>query len=196
MPLSVRSIVEVLPAARRPPLRSPVVVSIAGAARRAVKLFEPLGRKCPFTSITRSVATGETTHNSPAVLSGNTPALATLVLLDEQLQWMLANGGLDWCVERCRTSAAHLYEWAGASSFASPFVSDPMQRSSVVGTIDLEGVDAHDVNVALRANGIVDTDGYRKLARNQIRVGMFPSVEPDDVARLTACIDHVVEALV
>jgi len=135
-------------------------------------------------------------ENSVANQTYNTPALATLVLLDEQLQWMLANGGLDWCVERCRTSAAHLYEWAGASSFASPFVSDPMQRSSVVGTIDLEGVDAHDVNVALRANGIVDTDGYRKLARNQIRVGMFPSVEPDDVARLTACIDHVVEALV
>lgn len=133
--------------------------------------------------------------NSVANQTYNTPALATLVLLDEQIRWMLANGGLDWCVERSRQSAAHLYGWAEASSYASPFVADPMQRSSVVGTIDLEGVAAADINTALRANGIVDTDSYRKLGRNQLRVGMFPAVDPDDVARLTACIDHVVDAL-
>ncbi len=125
----------------------------------------------------------------------NTPALATLVLLDEQVQWMLANGGLDWCVDRCRTSAQHLYSWAETSQYATPFVADPMQRSNVVGTIDLQGVEAHDVNVALRANGIVDTDSYRKLGRNQLRIGMFPAVDPDDVLALTRCIDHVVEAL-
>jgi len=133
--------------------------------------------------------------NSVANQTYNTPALATLVLLDEQIRWMLTNGGLDWCVTRTRNSAAHLYNWAAESSYASPFVADPMQRSTVVGTIDLEGVEAHDVNVALRANGIVDTDSYRKLGRNQLRVGMFPAVEPDDVQQLTECIDHVVAAL-
>jgi phosphoserine aminotransferase len=133
--------------------------------------------------------------NSVANQTYNTPALGTLVLLNEQIQWMLANGGLDWCVGRTRNSAAHLYNWAEARPYASPFVTDPMQRSNVVGTIDLDGVDAHDVNVALRANGIVDTDSYRKLGRNQLRVGMFPAVEPDDVRRLTECIDHVVAAL-
>jgi phosphoserine aminotransferase len=117
------------------------------------------------------------------------------VLLDEQVKWTLSNGGLDWCVERCRKSAEHLYSWAAASSYATPFVADPMQRSTVVGTIDIEGVAAADVNAALRANGIVDTDSYRKLGRNQLRIGMFPAVEPDDVLQLTKCIDHVVEAL-
>ena len=134
-------------------------------------------------------------ENSVANQTYNTPALATLVLLDEQVRWMLSNGGLDWCVDRCRTSADHLYSWAEASSYATPFVVDPMQRSSVVGTIDLEGVEAHHVNVALRANGIVDTDSYRKLGRNQLRVGMFPAIESSDVQRLTECIDHVVAAL-
>jgi phosphoserine aminotransferase len=133
--------------------------------------------------------------NSVANQTYNTPALSTLVLLNEQVKWMLENGGLDWTVDRCRTSATHLYGWAEASSYATPYVADPMQRSSVVGTIDLTGVEAHDVNVALRANGIVDTDSYRKLGRNQLRIGMFPAVEPDDVRKLTRCIDHVVAAL-
>jgi phosphoserine aminotransferase len=123
--------------------------------------------------------------------------LATLVLLNEQLQWMLDNGGLGWCVDRCRMSSSYLYNWATASAYATPFVADPAQRSAVVGTIDLdESVRADDVCTALRANGIVDTDSYRKLGRNQLRIGMFPSVEPDDVALLTGCIDYVVEALV
>ncbi|MFZ4719287.1 MAG: phosphoserine transaminase [Ilumatobacteraceae bacterium] len=133
--------------------------------------------------------------NSVANQTYNTPALGTLVLLDEQIRWMLSHGGLDWCVDRCRTSAGHLYSWAEASSYATPFVADAMQRSNVVGTIDVDGVSANDVNAALRANGIVDTDSYRKLGRNQLRIGMFPAVEPDDVLALTRCIDHVVEAL-
>ncbi len=135
-------------------------------------------------------------NNSLANQTYNTPALATLVLLDEQLKWMLVNGGLQWCVDRCRTSSSHLYEWATASAYATPFVTDPAQRSAVVGTIDLDdSVRADDVSAALRANGIVDTDSYRKLGRNQLRIGMFPAVEPDDVAMLTGCIDYVVEAL-
>jgi phosphoserine aminotransferase len=126
----------------------------------------------------------------------NTPALATLVLLNEQIRWMLDNGGLEWCVSRCRMSSGHLYDWATDSTYASPFVTDPAQRSAVVGTIDLDdAVRADDVSTALRANGIVDTDSYRKLGRNQLRIGMFPAVEPDDVAMLTGCIDYVVEAL-
>ena len=134
--------------------------------------------------------------NSLANQTYNTPALATLVLLNEQIQWMLGNGGMTWCVDRCRTSAAHLYDWAAASSYATPFVADPAQRSSVVGTIDLDDrVKADDVCAALRAHGIVDTDSYRKLGRNQLRIGMFPAVEPDDVVQLTRCIDHLVGAL-
>ena len=126
----------------------------------------------------------------------NTPALATLVLLREQLRWMLENGGLEWCVDRCCESSRHLYEWAEASTYASPFVRDPAQRSAVVGTIDLdESVRADDVCAALRVNGIVDTDSYRKLGRNQLRIGMFPAVEPQDVVQLTACIDYVVDVL-
>ncbi len=133
--------------------------------------------------------------NSIANQTYNTPALGTLVMLDEQLRWMLDHGGLSWCAERSRTSSATLYGWAEARSWASPFVTDPAKRSDVVGTIDLEGVDANDVCAALRANAIVDTDSYRKLGRNQLRVGMFPAVEPADVAALTACIDFVVETL-
>jgi len=133
--------------------------------------------------------------NSRADQTLNTPALATLFLLDQQLQWMLANGGMDFAVGRCRRSAATLYGWAEASRYATPFVADPKMRSAVVGTVDLEGVDATAVNRVLRANGVVDTDAYRKLGRNQLRVGMFPAVDPDDVAALTACIDHVVAAL-
>jgi phosphoserine aminotransferase len=125
----------------------------------------------------------------------NTPALATLFLLDQQTQWLNDQGGLTWAVARCRESSASLYDWAQARPWATPFVADPAQRSSVVGTIDLDGVDANEVCAQLRANGIVDTDSYRKLGRNQLRIGMFPAVEPDDVRRLTACIDVVVEEL-
>jgi phosphoserine aminotransferase len=125
----------------------------------------------------------------------NTPAVATLFLLDQQVQWMNTNGGLGWTVARCGESSAHLYSWAEAASYTTPFVARPADRSLVVGTIDIAGVDAGDINKALRANGIVDTDSYRKLGRNQLRVGMFPAVDPADVMALTACIDHVVAAL-
>ena len=126
----------------------------------------------------------------------NTPALATLVMLDAQLDWMLGNGGLGWAAGRSATSAATLYGWAEARDWATPFVADPAQRSNVVGTIDLDdAIDANDVCTILRANGILDTDAYRKLGRNQLRIGMFPAIEPSDVEALTHCIDHVVGQL-
>jgi len=124
----------------------------------------------------------------------NTPAVATLLLLADQVDWMLSGGGLDWCVARTRESSGHLYGWAAQTSFATPFVADPAKRSLVVGTIDFdERVDAAALAKTLRANGILDVEPYRKLGRNQLRVGMFPAVEPADVQALTACIDWVVE---
>jgi phosphoserine aminotransferase len=126
----------------------------------------------------------------------NTPAIATLVLMAEQLTWLLARGGLDWAAHRTATSAQHLYGWAGARDWASPFVTDPAARSTVVGTIDLSPtIDAARVAAVLRANGVVDVEPYRKLGRNQLRVAMFPAIDPGDVQALTACIDHVVERL-
>ena len=134
-------------------------------------------------------------ENSRAEQTYNTPALATLFLLADQLRWMLGNGGLGWCVARSRRSAEVLYGWAEARAWAQPFVAAPAERSTVVGTIDLTGVDATTVSAVLRANGIVDTDSYRKLGRNQLRIGMFPSIDPEDVEALTRCVDHVVERL-
>ncbi len=126
----------------------------------------------------------------------NTPALATLVLLAEQLDWMLSNGGLQWCVGRTTQSSSTLYGWAQASPYATPFVRDPAKRSLVVGTVDFaDGVDAARLAATLRANGIVDVEPYRKLGRNQLRVAMFPAIEPADVQALTACIDWVVERI-
>jgi len=123
----------------------------------------------------------------------NTPAIATLFLLAEQLDWMGALGGLDACVARTRTSSDLLYGWAEASDFATPFVSDPRKRSLVVGTVDLDrSIDAAAVAAVLRANRVLDVEPYRKLGRNQLRVGMFPAIEPSDVAALTQCIDWVV----
>lgn len=124
----------------------------------------------------------------------NTPALVTLFLLNEQLGWMLEIGGLDGCVERTSKSAGTLYRWAEASELATPFVTAPDLRSLVVGTIDFdESVDAAALASVLRANGILDTEPYRKLGRNQLRIGMFPAIDPEDVTRLTACIDWVLE---
>ncbi|UTI62929.1 phosphoserine transaminase [Paraconexibacter antarcticus] len=123
----------------------------------------------------------------------NTPALATLFLLNEQVKWMNENGGLDFAVGRTTASSDALYGWAEASEYATPFVTDPAQRSLVVGTIDFDdAVDAAAVARTLRANGIVDTEPYRKLGRNQLRIAMFPAVDPEDIKALTACIDHVV----
>jgi phosphoserine aminotransferase len=135
-------------------------------------------------------------ENSRKDQTYNTPALATLVLLDEQVRWINDQGGMDFAARRVRDSSARLYEWAERSSYASPFVTAPTERSFVVGTIDLDpSVPQADVSAALRENGIVDVDSYRGLGRNQLRIGMFPSVEPDDVSALTACIDWVVERL-
>ena len=126
----------------------------------------------------------------------NTPALATLVMLADQVEWMNGHGGLEWCVSRTADSSSRLYTWAEKSSYASPFVTDERLRSQVVGTIDFSAeVDAAEVAKVLRANGVVDVEPYRKLGRNQLRVAMFPAVEPSDVEALTACIDHVVGRL-
>jgi len=126
----------------------------------------------------------------------NTPAVATLFLLADQIDWMLGLGGLSGAVARSQDSSSRLYEWAEKTSYTSPFVADPEQRSYVVGTIDFdESVDAAAVAKTLRANGVVDVEPYRKLGRNQLRVGMFPAVDPDDVSALIACVEHVVGQL-
>lgn len=125
----------------------------------------------------------------------NTPALATLFLMDQQVQWINGQGGLDWAVTRTADSSSRLYAWAEASTFATPFVTAPAERSLVVGTIDLDGVDQAAVTDVLRDNGIVDVDSYRGLGRNQLRIAMFPAVEPDDITLLTQSIDYVVERL-
>jgi phosphoserine aminotransferase len=126
----------------------------------------------------------------------NTPALATIFLAVQQIEWINGNGGLEWAAARCDRSAEILYGWAEASAFARPFVERPEDRSHVVGTIDLDdSVDAQVVSAVLRQNGIVDTESYRKLGRNQLRIALFPAIEPGDVTALTHCIDHVVSAL-
>lgn len=126
----------------------------------------------------------------------NTPALATLLLLADQLGWMLDQGGLEAMVSRTRASSGHLYGWADGHELASPFVADPAKRSQVVGTIDFaDEVDAGELAATLRANGIVDVEPYRKLGRNQLRIAMFPATDPDDVRALTGCIDWVLERL-
>ena len=126
----------------------------------------------------------------------NTPALATLALLAEQVDWMLGQGGMAWTTERTAASSGILYNWAEKSPMAMPFVADPAARSPVVVTIDFaDHIQATALSAALRANGIVDTDSYRKLGRNQLRIGTFPAVEPADVEALTACIDYVLERM-
>ncbi len=135
-------------------------------------------------------------ENSRLEQTYNTPALATIFLAAEQVDWMLSNGGLPWAAKRSAESAAILYGWAERSEVATPFVLDPGLRSNVVGTIDFaDGVDAAQISKVLRASGIVDTEPYRKLGRNQLRVAMFPTIEPSDVEALTRCVDYVVERL-
>jgi phosphoserine aminotransferase len=126
----------------------------------------------------------------------NTPAIATLFLMAEQLDWMLAQGGLEAMVKRTTASSEVLYGWAERTPYTTPYVADPAHRSLVIGTIDFDdAVDAARVAAVLRANGIVDTEPYRKLGRNQLRIAMYPAIDPADVQALTACIDHVVERL-
>ncbi len=138
---------------------------------------------------------GHAITNSRANQTLNTPAIATLILVAEQVDWMLANGGLAFSAGRSEKSSSILYGWAEASTFATPFVAKPDERSPVVGTIDIDGFDAQVLCDVLRANGVLDTDSYRKLGRNQIRIGMFPAVEPDDVAALCATIDYIAQRL-
>ena len=147
------------------------------------------GRWIPeFLSLTTAI------ENSRKDQTYNTPALTTLVLLAAQLDWMLAGGGLDFCVARTTASSQQLYGWAEANALTTPFVTDPAARSLVVGTIDFDDhIDAAALAATLRANGIVDTEPYRKLGRNQLRIGMFPAIDPADVQALTACIDWVLE---
>ena len=165
-------------------LLSPAAVERAGQLAAS-------GRYIPeFLSLQTAI------DNSRLQQTYNTPAVATLLLLAEQVDWMLANGGMAWTTERTATSSGILYTWAEKSPLAAPFVADPAQRSPVVATIDLaDTVEATAVSKVLRANGIVDTDSYRKLGRNQLRIGTFPAVEPADVEALTACIDYVLERL-
>ncbi|MCH9767557.1 MAG: phosphoserine transaminase [Actinomycetia bacterium] len=167
------------------------IALLSPAALARVDAIAGAGRWVPeFLSLPIAI------ENSLKNQTYNTPAIATLVLLAEQIDWLRDNGGLDWATKRTADSSARLYSWAEASSFATPFVVDPALRSQVVGTIDFtDAVDAGAVAATLRANGIVDTEPYRKLGRNQLRVGMFPAVEPDDVSALTQCIDWVTERL-
>jgi phosphoserine aminotransferase len=135
-------------------------------------------------------------ENSRLDQTYNTPALVTLMLLAEQIDWMNANGGLSFAAGRSTASSEILYSWAEKTSYTTPFVTDPAMRSKVVGTINFDdAIDATKICAALRANGIVDTEPYRKLGKNQLRIGMFPAVDPSDVEALTKCIDHVVAAL-
>ena len=135
-------------------------------------------------------------ENSRLDQTYNTPALVTLMLLAEQIEWMNSNGGLSFAAGRSEKSSSTLYSWAEKTSFTTPFVTDPAMRSKVVGTINFDdAIDATKISGALRENGIVDTEPYRKLGKNQLRVGMFPAVDPSDVEALTKCIDYVVAAL-
>jgi phosphoserine aminotransferase len=163
---------------------------LSPAARERIAEIDASSRWIPdFLSLATAL------DNSGKDQTYNTPAVATLWLLAEQLDWMNNNGGLEWCVQRTTQSSSILYGWAEGAAFAEPFVKDQAKRSLVVGTIDFdESVDAAQVAATLRANGIVDTEPYRKLGRNQLRIGLFPAIEPDDVLLLTKCIDYVVEA--
>ena len=135
-------------------------------------------------------------ENSRLDQTYNTPALATILMMNEQIKWFNANGGLDWCVSRTKESSDAIYDWATASSYATPFVTDPAKRSQVVATVDFdESIDAEVVAKVLRANGVVDTEPYRKLGRNQLRISVFPAVEPSDVRQLLKCIDFVIAKL-
>ncbi|HET6392936.1 MAG TPA: phosphoserine transaminase [Blastococcus sp.] len=167
------------------------VALMSGDALARVAEIKASGRWIPgFLDLSIAV------DNSGKDQTYNTPAVATLFLLADQIRWLLSLGGLSGAVARTTDSSDRLYGWAEKTEYASPFVSDRAHRSLVVGTIDFaDSVDAAAVAKTLRANGVVDVEPYRKLGRNQLRVGMFPAVDPDDVSALTACIEHVVERL-
>ncbi len=167
------------------------IALMSPAALARVEEIAASGRWVPdFSSLPTAI------DNSRKNQTYNTPAIATLFLMNEQLRWMNEQGGLDWTTARTADSASRLYGWAEASSYARPFVTDEAARSQVVGTIDFDdAVDAAAVAKVLRGHGVVDVEPYRKLGRNQLRVAMFPAIDPDDVTTLTKCIDYVVERL-
>jgi phosphoserine aminotransferase len=161
------------------------------AALARVEKIKATGRWIP-----ESLSLATAVENARLDQTYNTPGLATLFLMADQLEWIMANGGLEWAASRCEESTNILYGWAEKSDYATPFVAAPADRSPVVATIDLdESIDATRVTKILRANGIVDTEPYRRLGRNQLRVAVFPSVDPDDVAILTGAVDYVVAKL-
>ena len=161
------------------------------AALARVEEITASGRWVPdFFSLPTAIS------NSRLEQTYNTPALATLAMLANQVQWLNGQGGLEWASARTKDSSGRLYDWADASSYATPYVTDPANRSQVVATIDFDdAIDASAIAKTLRANGVVDVEPYRKLGRNQLRVACFPAVEPDDVSKLIGCIEHVVEHL-
>ena len=165
------------------------IMSPAAIAR--VEKIKASGRWIPaFFDLTIAI------ENSRLDQTYNTPAVATLILLAEQIEWMNAGGGLSFAAGRSEQSSSTLYSWAESTSYTTPFVTDSAMRSKVVGTINFDdAIDATKIAAVLRANGIVDTEPYRKLGKNQLRIGMFPAVDPADVQALTACIDFVVAAL-
>jgi phosphoserine aminotransferase len=164
---------------------------LSPAAQERIASLAGSGRWIPeFLSLSTAL------ENSLKDQTYNTPAVATLFLLADQIRWMLDGGGLEWCVSRTRASSGYLYEWAERTSYTTPFVGEEAKRSLVVGTIDFDdGLDAAAVAKTLRANGIVDVEPYRKLGRNQLRIGMFPAIDSADVQALCACIEWVVERL-
>ncbi|GAA1236744.1 phosphoserine transaminase [Prauserella halophila] len=167
---------------------------IALMSPKAVQRVEEIGASDRWVPEFLSLQTA--LDNSRKDQTYNTPALATLLTLADQIDWMNANGGLDWTTARTKDSSDRLYEWAEKTSYTRPYVTDPSLRSQVVGTVDFDDdIDATAIAAALRANGVLDTEPYRKLGRNQLRVGMFPAIEPDDITALTKCIEYVVDQL-
>ena len=169
---------------------SPAAIDRAYGIEHSTSLEGVLRWIPPFLSLKSAI------ENSRKDQTLNTPAIATLIMLHEQVHWLNNNGGMAWATARCAKSASLLYQWAERSDYARPFVADPALRSNAVVTVDIdERINAKQIVTTLRENGILDTSGYRKLGRNQLRFGVFPSVEPADVAALTACIDYVAERL-
>jgi phosphoserine aminotransferase len=167
------------------------IAAMSPAALARIERITASGRWTPA-----SLDLAQAVDNSRKDQTLNTPALATIFLAVHQIEWINGNGGLEWAAARCDRSAETIYSWAEASDYATPFVTEPAARSRVVATVDLDAsIDALTVSKALRANGIVDTESYRKLGRNQLRVALFPAVDPDDVAALTRCIDFVAAEL-
>jgi phosphoserine aminotransferase len=167
------------------------IAAFSPAALARVEEIAATGRWVPdFFSLPTAI------NNSRLNQTYNTPAVSTLALLSNQISWINDQGGLDWAVKRTTDSSSRLYRWAEATAYTSPFVTNPAARSLVVGTIDFtDEVDAASVAASLRANGVVDVEPYRKLGRNQLRVGMFPAVDPEDISKLISSIEYVVAAL-